>query len=309
MLPEAMCPSLRMRKHALLSRGFTKLPAMSLLPTWKKVVSCGFRHFFWSNPSTTMSGQHLSLREKQLIFSCVEFFEKEKLYRKKIYGNEPAVRAAEALGVSRRTVFAVKNELSGGPGAAGVREGEGVRHLTGRRKIDFDDFMRGCIRREIHSFFATKEFPTLSTILQACKDHIPDFPAVSRSTLWRLLCEMGFKYKKRSGKRCVHERADNVVKRRNFLRDIRQLREEGRPIVYLDETWVNQHHSRVRAWEDTEEERTMAETPSGKGKRLILLHVGSNEGFLAEECKLLFVGRKDSADYHAEMNSEHFEEW
>ena len=120
---------------------------------------------------------------------------------------------------------------------------------------------------------------------------------------------MGFKYKKRSGKRCVHERADSVVKRRNFLRDIRQLREEGRPIVYLDETWVNQHHSRVRAWEDTEEERTMAETPSGKGKRLILLHVGSNEGFLSEECKLLFVGRKDSADYHAEMNSEHFEEW
>ena len=80
-------------------------------------------------------------------------------------------------------------------------------------------------------------------------------------------------------------------------------------MVYLVEMWVNQHHSHTRVWEDTEVDKTMADPPSGKGRRLILLHAGSKDGFLPAECKLLFVGQTNSADYHSEMNCDHFEEW
>ena len=46
--------------------------------------------------------------------------------------------------------------------------------------------------------------------------------------------------------------------------------------------------------------------PSGAGKRLIINHIGSENGFL-EGAGEIFVGKKDG-DYHHEMNSEHFEE-
>ena len=41
---------------------------------------------------------------------------------------------------------------------------------------------------------------------------------------------------------------------------------------------------------------------SGSGKRLIINHIGSEDGFLegVGEC---FVGKKDNADYHQEMNA------
>ena len=48
--------------------------------------------------------------------------------------------------------------------------------------------------------------------------------------------------------------------------------------------------------------------PSGKGCRLIINHLGSKNGFL-KDCGGCFVGKKDSADYHSEMNSPHFKKW
>ena len=50
------------------------------------------------------------------------------------------------------------------------------------------------------------------------------------------------------------------------------------------------------------------EAPSGKGKRLIILHAGWKGGFLPG-CELVFVGNTKSHDYHDEMNAKHFEEW
>ena len=48
--------------------------------------------------------------------------------------------------------------------------------------------------------------------------------------------------------------------------------------------------------------------PSGKGTRLILCTVESEDGFL-ENLTLCFVRNAESDDYHKEMNSRHFQEW
>lgn len=45
----------------------------------------------------------------------------------------------------------------------------------------------------------------------------------------------------------------------------------------------------------------------GKGKRLIVLHIGSEDGFVENE-RLLFKSKK-SRDYHEEMNGEMFTDW
>ena len=47
--------------------------------------------------------------------------------------------------------------------------------------------------------------------------------------------------------------------------------------------------------------------PSGKGKRLIILHIGSDNGFL--DGGLLIFESKQTNDYHEEMNGEVFKEW
>ena len=48
--------------------------------------------------------------------------------------------------------------------------------------------------------------------------------------------------------------------------------------------------------------------PQGQGKRLIINHIGSKDGFLSG-CGECFVGVKDSSDYHKKMNGVHFEDW
>ena len=48
--------------------------------------------------------------------------------------------------------------------------------------------------------------------------------------------------------------------------------------------------------------------PSGKGTRLIILHAGSENGWI-DGADLVFQSKKATGDYHDEMNSDNFEEW
>lgn len=45
--------------------------------------------------------------------------------------------------------------------------------------------------------------------------------------------------------------------------------------------------------------------PSGKGKRLIVLHAGSENGWVSK-AELVFESKKSTGDYHNEMNSERY---
>lgn len=122
---------------------------------------------------------------------------------------------------------------------------------------------------------------------------------------------------KRNRKSILIERDDIVRWRQKYLRVIKECRREGRPIYYLDETWVNEGHTKEKVWVDNsiknrrqafiEGFTTGLKNPSGKGKRLIILHVGSELGFV-DGGLLCFEGKK-TADYHEEMNATVFEEW
>ena len=95
------------------------------------------------------------------------------------------------------------------------------------------------------------------------------------------------------------------------MREIRKLIAVGRPLVYLDETWLIAHHSVGWKWyDDSGDVDTVfpAEAPSGKGKRLNVLHAGYAGGFLPN-CSLVFVCNTKFHDYHDEMNGTHFAEW
>lgn len=79
-----------------------------------------------------------------------------------------------------------------------------------------------------------------------------------------------------------------------------------KPIFYLDETWLNQYHTPSYVWQDSNNDGGL-KVSTGKGAKLILLHIGSAKTGFIPQCKLLYKNTKSiSSDYHSEMNSEIF---
>lgn len=189
-----------------------------------------------------------------------------------------------------------------------------------KRRLNFeqklDEFDKNAIRRKVHLFYREGR-PTVSKVLQAVNDD-PLLPSFSRTTLWRLLKELNFSYSKSQRNSYLTEREDLILWRRRYLRSIREYRQLGRPIYFLDETWVNAGDIPQKAWVDHTIKSskdaflrgltTGAPKPTGKGKRLIVLHIGSDKGFV-EGGLLDFESKKNTSDYHDEMNGQTFFDW
>ena len=69
------------------------------------------------------------------------------------------------------------------------------------------------------------------------------------------------------------------------MREIKQYRDAGFQIVYLDETLVNKNHCSDYMWLPVDDSSS-PNMPSGKGKRLIILHAGTSSEDLIEDCDL-----------------------
>ena len=78
--------------------------------------------------------------------------------------------------------------------------------------------------------------------------------------------------------------------------------------MYMDETWVNQNHCTDYMWLPNDGSDA-PKIPSGKGKRLIVLHAGTRSEGLIDGCDLVFLDKSKDGDYHQEMNSVIFLEW
>ena len=132
-----------------------------------------------------------------------------------------------------------------------------------------------------------------------------DLPNFKRTSFYTLLCNIGFQYVKRNRKNIVIDREDIILWWRDYLRKIRSYRKRGCKIYYLNETWNNEGYTTSQIWIDPEVKSkkqaflsglsTGLKTPAGK-LRLIVLHIGSEDGFL-EGGLLLFLSKKTD-DYH-----------
>ena len=122
-----------------------------------------------------------------------------------------------------------------------------------KRRVDtkfckVDDFDRCALRRMVHRFFLDKKQPTLKSLHEAAVKDL-EFK-YSREYLRQILISIGFVYRRRKANVALFERSDIVARRREYLREIRSVRRDNKPIVYLDETWVNQGYTRDHAWQD-----------------------------------------------------------
>jgi transposase len=181
----------------------------------------------------------------------------------------------------------------------------------------FDEFAKNAVRRHVHSIWFRREIPTIDKIHQAVSAD-DNLPSISRTNLFHLLKDLDFRYCKRSRNSAMAEKNEIVDWRRMYLENIKKYREDGRHIYFLDETWVNAGDCTSKTWVDTtvgshrdaflKGLSTGAVNPSGKGKRLIVLHIGSEDGFLPGGL-LCFESKKNTSDYHDEMNGDTFREW
>lgn len=91
--------------------------------------------------------------------------------------------------------------------------------------------------------------------------------------------------------------------------ELKKLRNQGKNIYYLDETWLDSNITVKMCWQ-TEVFGVQDNYPIiiSSGNRLILLHSGSKEGFL-DGAMLLYKAGSSGGDYHRQMNHVNFEKW
>ena len=216
-----------------------------------------------------------------------------------------ALVTSQICNVSRRSIF-------------NIQRGEPSKKLPKKSpKIVLDDFAKNRLSRMVLGYYKRTPpvIPTLDKIHSDIKED-ESFPSMSRSRLHSILKELGFTYKGRKKKMSVYQRFDIVVSRHKFLINIERYRNEGYNIFYQDETRCNANHTKEYVWqtETTDDLLTQIsytgglDVPQGQGQRLKINNIGSVNGFL-EGCGECFVGVKDCADYHKEMNGVHYEKW
>ena len=233
-----------------------------------------------------------------------EFMTMEKRAGRSILRMNVVERVAQACQLSTNTVVRIRREAKNNEGNFSTPS---KRYHVSRKKINPDSFDREAIRRTIHAFYERNEYPTLDSVLEQVKEK--EIFRGGRSTLYKLLREMGFKYRQHENKRYIYEQPRIIQQRHSYLRTMRANRnsEHPRPTIFLDETWCNAHHGNTRMWVDSDGTGGFKH-PTGKGKRLIILHAGGIAGWLSQT-ELIFKSKSNTGDYHNEMNATHFLEW
>lgn len=215
---------------------------------------------------------------------------------------------SEATQVNIRTIRRLRQEKKASPG--GIFHSPRPRARIAKVTGQLDDTDKECVRREVLSFYDRGKLPTLSALLTRVKEPPVNYNG-SRSSLHTIIRDLGFRYRTTtSGRKILMERSDIVIARNKFLRELKQNRESEHPRqeVYLDETWVNQSMCMERCCPN-EDGSAGPRVKSGKGGRLIIIHAGSEEGFVPEALLKFQAQNGNKGDYHDSIDHKIFKTW
>lgn len=237
--------------------------------------------------------KHLSLDAKQIVKNVYDCFVSRGFIKQ------------EAL---KETCLFTKTPISS------IKDIINSENLCGRKKrSDFqshrlDNAQQDIIRRKIYSLYESQIVPTLDNLKRKLEEDDTNIN-ISRATLHRIIGKMGFTYRKIDKKQVVMESQRLRTWRFNFLQEIKKYRSENRSIIYLDETWFDTHDTVSKGWVDSSK-NCKTKAPSNKGKRITIIHAGSENGFVPNCLLLSAKNIKDSSlDYHEDTTAELFENW
>jgi len=169
-----------------------------------------------------------------------------------------------------------------------------------------DDFDLAAVRRTVHNFYIEeKRSPTINGLRMKLAEVI-DFQGGNISVR-KILKKIGFKWQKtKSNKQILVERSDIIQKRIDYLNEIKKYREQKRPIVYVDETYILSSHVQNKSWSDDTHQGILKQV--SKGDRLIIVHAGGNMVFIPGAL-LMWKSSKTTGDYHHNMNKVNYKKW
>lgn len=151
--------------------------------------------------------------------------------------------------------------------------------------------------------------------------------SMSPSTMRSVLSSMGYRYGKAN---VIGKMTDAwyVARIRTFLIQYSQvLQAEAKGecvLVYTDESYVNINHARKSTWYSClATEGNDVVRPSDKGRRLVLLHAFTKDGWLTNDpvahndradhisfsCELIYEADKGDGEYHNNMNGSIYIQW
>jgi transposase len=256
-------------------------------------------------------GKALNGQSREII-SNVYAFMKEEASKKMctIPMTKARERTAAATGVSVRVVSKINKELetlkSREDGHSKTFSTPGKHRKKSRPITDLDDFDKGVLRRLVYDFHVTKKRLPTAELLRAAMQEATDFRG-GVTSMKKILKQIGFQWKKtENNRKLLVERLDIREKRISYLTQIKRYREEGRPVVYMDESYVLSSHVAGKIWADTSGKGLHA--PVSKGDRLIIIHAGGEKGFVPNALTMWKAGQS-SGDYHHQMNKNNFEKW
>ncbi|XP_050299213.1 uncharacterized protein LOC126738106 [Anthonomus grandis grandis] len=254
---------------------------------------------------TSLKNKVLTGQSREIISNLLNFMQAEAVAGEvSIPLEKVQERVAAATGVSIRSIRRIKKE------ATLVTSGQSTSFSTPKRtnkntkiKIRLDDADLGILRRTIiNHHFTEKTVPRLKTVhakyiadtgYQGCK-----------KTLHKEMHKIGFRWKKcRSNQRVLMEQQPIRLLRIEFLKKMRQYREEGRNIVYMDETYIHSTHTHLKGWSDNSLEGI--KKPTGQGPRLIIVHAGGEDSFVPN-AYIRWKSNSTSGDYHHDMNYDNY---
>jgi len=245
-------------------------------------------------------------QSREVVIRVYSFMKKEADSGKTINVDRIQTRVSEATGVSVSTLKRILKEHEHNKRVG--KEFSTPHKKRPRRKIktDIDEFDKCVIRRTINEFHTTEnERPTLQSLLSVLKKRI-NFSG-GKWALWKIIRDLGFRWRKSENNRKILIEKDDIrAARLAYLRNISRYRREGRPIIYTDETYIHSSHTKDHAWSDGTNAGLLA--PVSKGQRVIIVHAGSENGFISNAL-LMFKSGTKSGDYHHEMNFDNYERW
>lgn len=218
---------------------------------------------------------------------------------------ETVKQTAEATKVSESTVRRIIKEAKNSDLLTVFRT-PGKKRNGKKRVTGIDSFDQSLIKRCVYNYHNTNnELPTVERLRKKLKEDI-DFNCSERS-LRRILNSLGFRWKRTENNRSLLIEKSNIrLLRIEYLQKVNKYREEGRPIIYTDESYVDSSHSSNKSWSDGSTKGL--KKPISKGQRVVIVNAGSEAGFVPNALLLFKAGTK-TGDYHDNMNFDNYEKW
>ncbi|KAJ8976894.1 hypothetical protein NQ317_016493 [Molorchus minor] len=174
-----------------------------------------------------------------------------------------------------------------------------------RKKIEVDEDAKHAIKKTSTFFFVKNGLPTLQKVVSAVREN-DMIPKIGKETLRNILYGMNFTYAKIDRNSIFIKKHEIILRKREYLRKIKEFRKQGNKMYYTDETWVNEEHTVKKVCQDENVKNsqqaaikgwsTGLKMPSGKGRRLIIIHIESEDRFVLNVKENRRLSRRDECE-------------